>query len=209
MVDEAGVVARLRAGDERAFAQVVDAYTPAMLRLARLVGLGPAAAEDAVQDSWLRAVRGLDGFEGRSSFRTWLFTILTNCARKRLAADGRTQPFGDLDGGPADPVVDDVRFFPPSHPRWAGMWTTLVESWDSIPDDRLLAGEARQHFRDAIEELPERQAAVFLLRDVEGWSSEEVCEVLELTPENQRVLLHRARNRVRARLEEYFAGDDR
>lgn len=191
----------LRAGDEAAFAQVVERYTPAMLRIARSYRVGQSAAEDIVQEAWLRALRALDRFEGRSSFRTWLFAILGNCARDRVEADGRSLSVGGLD---EEPAVEAGRFFGDDHPRWAGMWTTLVDSWDAVPHEQLLAGEARRRFRDAIDELPDRYATVFVLRDLEGWSGDEVCGLLDLTPANQRVLLHRARNRIRAALEAYF-----
>lgn len=201
------IVERLRAGDEQAFAEVVDAYTPAMLRLARMYGVSRNAAEDVVQETWLRALRALDSFEGRASFRTWVYAILANCARRRAERDSRSVPLAELSSEGEEPAVDPVRFFPAGHPRWAGMWTTLVAGWESIPDERLLAGEARARFRAAIEELPARYAVVFTLRDVEGWTSDEVCSLLGLTPENQRVLLHRARNRIRSLLEEYFSED--
>ncbi|MBA3475662.1 MAG: sigma-70 family RNA polymerase sigma factor [Actinobacteria bacterium] len=177
-----------------------------MLRLARVYGLGVDAAEDVVQEAWLRALNSLSRFEGRSSFRTWLFVILGNCARGRSAAERRSVPVAAF-AGEGSPAVDESRFFSAQHPRWAGMWTTLVDSWETLPDERLLAGEARERFRQAIDELPARYATVFVLRDVEGWSSDEVCLVLDLSPENQRVLLHRARGRLRSALEEYLGSD--
>jgi len=205
--EESRFVDALRSGDETAFAQAVDRFTPAMLRLARVYGLGVDAAEDVVQEAWLRVVRSLDQFEGRSSFRTWLFVILGNCARGRSEAERRSVPVSGFEGE-GSPAVDESRFFPAQHPRWAGMWTTLVDSWETLPDERLLAREARDRFREAIDALPARYAAVFVLRDVEGWSSDEVCVVLDLSPENQRVLLHRARTRLRAALEEYLGRDE-
>lgn len=208
-MSDRAIVERLRAGDERAFAEVVDAYTPGMLRLARMYGVSRNAAEDVVQETWLRALRALGSFEGRASFRTWVYAILANCARRRAERDSRSLPLADLssESEREEPAVDPGRFFSARHPRWAGMWSTLVEGWDAIPDERLLAGEARDRFRGAIEELPARYAVVFVLRDVEGWTSDEVCSLLGLTPENQRVLLHRARNRIRSLLEEYFSED--
>lgn len=202
---EARLLDALRNGDETAFVQVVDCFTPAMLRLARVYGLTAPAAEDVVQETWVRVLGALEGFEGRSSFRTWLFAILANCARERAGSERRSVPVSDF-GAESDSAAEEGRFFPAGHPRWAGMWTTLVDSWETVPDDRLLAGEARGRFSAAIDELPARHAAVFVLRDVEGWSSDEVCELLDLSPENQRVLLHRARARLRAGLEEYLEG---
>ena len=204
LVDEARTVAALRAGDEDVFADVVSRYTPAMLRVARSFGLEMNAAEDAVQEAWIRVLKAVEKFEGRSSFRTWLFTILGNCSRHRASTERKTVPVPGVGDDDAGPAVDESRFFPPDHPRWAGMWSTLVDSWEAIPDERLLAGEARERISAAVDSLPERYGAVFYLRDVEGWTSDEVCAILELTAENQRVLLHRARARVRAALEEYF-----
>ena len=175
-----------------------------MLRVARLYVRGDAAAEDVVQETWLRVLESLDRFEGRASLRTWILVILGNCARRRLEREGRTIPVAAVE--PREQTVDATRFFPDGHPRWAGMWSTLVADWESIPDERLLAGEARDRFTAAIAALPARQAAVFTLRDVEGWSADEVCVLLELSPGNQRILLHRARARIRASVEEYFEG---
>jgi len=203
---EVRIVQGLRAGDESVFAEVVDRFTPSMLRVARGYGLSAAAAEDTVQEAWLRVLRSLDRFEGRSSFRTWLYVILGNCARRRAATERRSVSLDATGGGAAEPAVAESRFFPADHPRWAGMWTTLVDSWDSLPEERLLAEETRKRFRAAIDALPARYTVVFVLRDVEGWPSEDVCALLGLTPENQRVLLHRARSRIRAGLEEYLQG---
>lgn len=205
---EARLVRGLRAGDESVFAEVVDRFTPSMLRVARGYGLNMSAAEDTVQEAWLRVLGSLDRFEERSSFRTWLFVILGNCARRRATTEGRSVSLESA-GSAAEPAVDDPRFFPDDHSRWAGMWTTLVASWDSIPEERLLADETRKRFRAAIDALPARYTVVFVLRDVEGWPSEDVCALLGLTPENQRILLHRARSRIRSALEEYLGGETR
>ena len=207
--EEWRLIRALKAGDEGVFADVVDRYTPAMLRVARGYTRDAAAAEDAVQETWVRVLKSLDEFEGRSSFRTWLFVILENCARRRAATEQRSVPIAEFGPAESEPAVDESRFFATDHPRWAGMWSTLVDSWESIPDERLLAGETRDRFRDAIDALPPRYAVVFLLRDVEGWSSDEVCAVLDVSPENQRVLLHRARARIRAALEEYLRSEVR
>jgi RNA polymerase sigma-70 factor (ECF subfamily) len=201
---ESRLVQGLKAGDEGVFGEIVDRFTPSMLRVARAYGLTAAAAEDAVQEAWLKVLRSLDRFEGRSSFRTWLFVILGNCARRRGATERRTV---SLEPDAAEPAVAESRFFGADHPRWAGMWTTLVDPWERIPEERLLAEETRERFRAAIDALPERYTVVFVLRDVEGWPSEDVCAVLGLTPENQRVLLHRARTRIRAALEQYLEGE--
>ena len=203
---EPQLIQGLKAGDESVFAETVDRFTPSMLRVARAYGLTASAAEDAVQEAWLRVLRSVDRFEGRSTFRTWLFVILGNCVRRRRATENRSVSL-DVATDAEEPAVAKSRFFGVDHPRWAGMWTTLVESWDRIPEERLLAEETRDRLRAAIDALPERYTVVFVLRDVEGWPSEEVCAVLGLTPENQRVLLHRARARIRAALEEYLEGE--
>lgn len=196
---------RLRAGDEQAFDELICAEGPGMLRVARIYVGSREVAEEVVQETWLRVLRSLDAFEGRSSLRTWVYVILANVARTRAAREGRSIPLADLQSD-TEPSVPEDRFFPSSHPRWAGMWSTLVASWDAVPDERLLAGEAREKLKSAVGRLPARYAAVFTLRDVEGWPADEVCAVLGLTPENQRVLLHRARSRIRACLEEYLEG---
>ncbi len=197
------LVARLRAGDEAAFESLLDAYGASMLRVAKLYVRTPEAAEDVVQDTWLRVFRSLDSFESRSSLRTWIFVILGNVARTRVERDGRSLPVGSVDDDD-QPSVEADRFFPSSHPRWAGMWSTLVDSWDGIPHERLLGNEAQEQLRKVVARLPTAYAAVFTLRDVEGWPAHEVCALLGLTPENQRVLLHRARARIRGALESYF-----
>ena len=207
MDPEAWLVDGLRRGDEQTFAHVVERYTPTMVRLARVYGVTAAAAEDVVQETWLRVLRSLDSFESRSSFRTWLFAIFANCARSRAGADRRSVSLSTLDTTSSG--IDESRFFSPQHPRWAGMWTTLVDSWETVPDERLLTREAQAHLRAAIDALPARYAAVVVLRDFEGWSADEVCALLDLSAENQRVLLHRGRTRLRAALEEYVRSDIR
>jgi RNA polymerase sigma-70 factor (ECF subfamily) len=203
-VDESILLERLRAGDEAAFESLLRSYGSSMLRVARLYVRTQAVAEEVVQDTWLRVLQSLDRFEGRSSLRTWIFVILGNVARTRAEREGRSVPVASLDEGEAEGSVPHDRFFPSSHPRWAGMWSTLVDAWDGIPHERLLGDEAQAQLRRAIERLPPNYAAVFTLRDIEGWPADEVCSLLELSPENQRVLLHRARARIRSALETYF-----
>lgn len=176
-----------------------------MLRIARLYASSHAVAEEIVQDTWVRVLGAIDAFEGRSSLRTWIFAILENCARRRMEREGRSLPFAALDA--RAPIVEPTRFFPPDHPRWAGMWTTLVDSWRDKPQDYLESNETRAAIIEAIRALPPNYATVFVLRDVEGWPSGEVCELLGISAENQRVLLHRARNRVRASLEAEFGAN--
>jgi RNA polymerase sigma-70 factor (ECF subfamily) len=203
-VDESALIARLKAGDEAAFDWLLRELGSSMLRVARLYVRTQAVAEEVVQDTWVRVLRSLDRFEGRSSLRTWIFVILGNVARTRAERESRSVPMASVEGAEPEPSVSHERFFPASHPRWAGMWSTLVDSWDGVPHERLLGGEAKEQLRKVVERLPPNYAAVFTLRDVEGWPADEVCTLLDLTPENQRVLLHRARARIRAALETYF-----
>lgn len=206
--DERRLLAALRAGDEPAFAALVDTYGPSMLRVAKLYVRSHAIAEEVVQETWVRILGAIDAFEGRSSLRTWIFVILGNCARSRADREGRYVSF-TAQASEAGPVVGPERFFPDDHPRWAGMWTTLVDDWQHLPDDVLLSGEARATITEAIEALPPNYATVFTLRDIEGWESNDVCALLGISAENQRVLLHRARARIRAALDEYLERQDR
>jgi RNA polymerase sigma-70 factor (ECF subfamily) len=188
---DARLLAGLRAGDEAAFVELVRRYSPALLRVARAYVPSPSIAEEVVQETWLGVVRGIDRFEGRASFKTWLFRIAVNRARTRGAREPRTLPLGDWDGGPS---VDPDRFLPADHPKWPRHWALE-------PSEIVETAETVAHVRDAIERLPAMQRAVITLRDVHGWDGAEVCDALELSDGNQRVLLHRARSRVRADLE--------
>ncbi|HKG44051.1 MAG TPA: sigma-70 family RNA polymerase sigma factor [Gaiellaceae bacterium] len=193
----------LRAGDEAAFAALVREYHPSLVRVARIYVSTQAAAEEVAQETWLGVLNGLSRFEGRSSLKTWIFRILTNIAQTRAQRDGRTLPFSALQDPARVPeaAVDADRFLDPEHPRWPGHWAVKPEPW---PEDALVAAETRERLAAAIEELPASQRAVISLRDVEGWSSDEVRNALELSETNQRVLLHRARSKVRAALESYL-----
>ena len=202
VVSEAQLVEALRGGDEEAFRELVREYQPSLVRVARIYVPTQAAAEDVAAETWLGVLKGLDRFEGRSSLRTWIFRILTNIAKTRAVRDGRTLPFSALDPGRVpEAAVDADRFLDPEHPRWPGHWAVSPEAW---PEDALLAAETREVIAEAIEALPATQRAVISLRDVEGWSSEEVRNALDLSETNQRVLLHRARSKVRAALESYL-----
>jgi RNA polymerase sigma-70 factor, ECF subfamily len=202
---EAELLDALRAGDEDAFAALVREYHPSLVRVARIYVPTQAAAEEVAQETWLAVLNGLSRFEGRSSLRTWIFRILTNIAKTRAMRDGRTLPFSSLRDPARVPeaAVDADRFLDPEHPRWPGHWAARPEAW---PEDALLARETRERLAEAIEALPPTQRAVISLRDVEGWSSEDVRNALDLSETNQRVLLHRARSKVRAALESYLGG---
>src|SRR5919202_1338148 len=203
-VDDARLIEGLRAHDESAFEQLMREYNASLLRVAQIYVASRASAEDVVQETWLGVLNGIDRFEGRSSLKTWIFRILTNIAKTRGQREGRSVPFSALERPDAvpEPAVEPERFLPPDHERWPGHWATKPEPW---PDERLLAVETREIVERAIEELPPAQRAVISLRDIEGWSSEEPCNALGVSETNQRVLLHRARSKVRRALEEYLS----
>ena len=210
---QAGLLARLRAGDGTAFAELVDGWSPALLRVALLHVSSRASAEEVVQDTWLAVIGQLDRFEGRSSLRTWVFRILENQARTRGRREARALPWSSAFPEPRDPTegrptVDGARFRGPDD-RWPGGWTVTGRpaAWQPPPDDAAVAAELRRRLGDALAELPERQRVVVELRDVHGMSAEEVCDQLGLTPANQRVLLHRGRARLRGLLEDVYRGE--
>jgi RNA polymerase sigma-70 factor, ECF subfamily len=193
----------LRSGDEEAFLAFVRRHQTAMVRVAQIYVSRRDIAEEVVQEAWLGVLRGLDRFEGRSSLKTWLFRIVTNLAKTRAVREGRTIPFSALRSPESvpEPAVEPERFRRPDDPRWPGHWSSKPTEW---PEQQLLGGETLQRIQDAIEALPDSQRAVITLRDVEGWSAQEVRNALELSETNQRVLLHRARSKVRSALERYF-----
>lgn len=194
------LVARLREGDEAAFTDLIARHHGRLLRLARTFLSSPASAEEVVQDTWMAVLRGLPGFEGRSSLVTWIYRILTNRAKTRAVSDGRLLPFDDLeDGGDGDPAVDPSRF------TQRGTWREPPGRWErGDPESLLMRSETRHAIQEVIAGLPAAQRAVVTLRDVEGFSSEEVCNILDLSETNQRVLLHRARSRLRRELERHL-----
>ena len=205
--DDLSLVDRLRAGDEAASMSLLEQLQPAMLRVARMYVSTTAVAEEVVQEAWLGVLRGLDGFEGRSSLRTWIFRILTNIAKTRGQREGRSLPFASLAGDDLEaPAVHPNRFDTPVDSS-RGHWSTLPDDWTGVPEDRLLGRETSEIIGKAIQGLPPMQADVIRLRDALGWSSEEVRNALDLTETNQRVLLHRARAKVRDVLERYFSSE--
>ncbi len=177
-----------------------------MTRVARSFVASDDVADEVVQEAWLAVIRGIDGFERRSSLKTWIFHILVNRARSRGARERRTTPFSALERADEvdGPTVDPDRFFGRDHP-FAGYWCVPSNRFFELPDELLLAAEGRGVVQRAVEDLPERQREVIRLRDIDGWDAEEVCDLLGLSAANQRVLLHRARARVRSLLEDYYA----
>lgn len=203
--DDQVLIAALRDGDERTIAGLVERHSAAMVRVAMAYVPSRAAAEEVVQETWIAVMRGIDGFEGRASLKTWIFRILTNVAMRAGARERRSMPFSSLAEAETTPgpSVDPDRFLPADHALFPGHWAIMPTRWPT-PEEGLLAGETREVITAAIAELPATQRTVIALRDVEGWSSEEVAEALEISAGNQRILLHRARSRVRSAIEAYF-----
>jgi RNA polymerase sigma-70 factor (ECF subfamily) len=191
--DEQALLARLRAGDEEAFAALVARHDAALRRVARTYVRTDSAVDDVVQETWLGVIRGLDAFEGRSSLRTWIFRILVNQARTRAVRDARSLPFSALEDE-SGPTVEPAAF------DAGGRWTSAPPRLDADPESGLLSAELREHVLQAVDSLSRDQRAVITLRDLVGMSAAEVSDLLDITDVNQRVLLHRARARVRAAL---------
>jgi RNA polymerase sigma-70 factor (ECF subfamily) len=204
---EAALVARLRAGHEAAFEEIVDSWSPMLLRLARTFVSTDASAQEIVQETWLAVVKGLDRFEGRSALRTWVFRIVTNLGKTRGVREARAVPWSSLAPADSGPTVDPSRFRGPEDP-WAHNWTPAgaPQRWEPTPEDALLAGEIRAEVAKALEALPDQQRVVVSLRDVHGLSADEVCSALDISSTNQRVLLHRGRAHLRLVLEDYYRG---
>jgi len=204
-LDDQRVVAALRAGDELVFAEIVDRYHGSLVRVAMRYVPSRAIAEEVVQDTWIGVIDGIDRFEGRSTLKTWLYKILIYRARARGERERRTTPMSSMVDDDGQPLVDPDRFRP-SDALWAGHWAAPPRRWDGDAEDRLLAGEAKALIDSVIAQLPPLQRDVIVLRDISQFGASEVCDLLEITEANQRVLLHRARTRVRAVLEVYFDG---
>jgi RNA polymerase sigma-70 factor (ECF subfamily) len=192
---ESDLLARLRAGDERAFEALVAQHHRTMLAVARSYVKSRSVAEEVVQEAWLGVIKGLDRFEGRSSLATWILRIVANIARTRGSREARSVPVA--------PSVEPDRFQGPAEP-YPGHWREFPTDWRSLPEERLLNRETLQVALDAIEALPPAQRSVIAMRDIQGLEPEEVAAILEVTDGNQRVLLHRARSKVRAALEEHL-----
>jgi RNA polymerase sigma-70 factor, ECF subfamily len=194
-------VAALKAGDEHTFRELFQRHTPAMKRVARGYVDSDAVAEEIVQETWMAIITGIDRFEGRSALGTWMFSILLNQAKSHTARERRALPISSIAAPADEPAVDPDRFQKDDE-AWPGHWATPPRPWQK-PERRLMSLEARARLKDALAQLPERQRLIVALRDVDGLSAEEVCAALDLSQENQRVLLHRGRSRLRAELEGY------
>jgi len=206
--DELHLLERLRQGDEAAFASLVDRHHGALIRLAMAYVSDHSIAEEVVQETWIGVLEGLDRFEGRSSLKTWIFRILTNKAKTRGVRESRHVSFSPLaasEENPEEPAVDPTRFQTTGH--WAGYWVSYPQPWDeNTPEKLLLSQEGTTFLEQAIEALPGKLRQIIVMRDVEGLSSDEACNILGISETNQRVLLHRARSRVRKALEKYLEG---
>jgi RNA polymerase sigma-70 factor (ECF subfamily) len=205
--EDVRLVAALRRGDEAAFTALVRKHQALMLRVARGYVRDQRLAEEVVQETWLALLEGIDRFEGRASLKTWLFRVLVKRAITRATRERRQVPFSSVAGDEEEggPTVDPERFFGPDHPRWPGHWAAEPSNWSCLPEERLLSRETLAVVQRAIERLPARQRDVIVMRDIGGFGPEEVCAALDLSDGNQRVLLHRARAKVREELERHLA----
>lgn len=205
--EEMELVARLRVGDESAFTLVVDTYHATMIRFALGFVRDHATAEEVVQEAWLGVLRGLATFERRSSLRSWIFAIVANRAKTRAVREARSTPFSALaaqEASGTERAVDPGRFLP-SDSQWPGHWAQPPKSWGENPEAHLLQAETMAQVARILDSLPRAQRAVVTLRDVAGHSSESVCNILDITATNMRVLLHRGRSKIRGELERYFS----
>ena len=189
--------------------ELVKRHHVLMVRVARGYVRSRAVAEEVAQETWLGVLNGIGTFESRATLKTWIFRIPVNRAKTRAEREGRTVPFSafERDDEAGEPAVDPSRFLDASHPRWPGHWAAPPQRWDELPEECLLGRETLALAREAIDALPSRQREVILLRDVNGWSPEDVCDALGVSDGNQRVLLHRARSRVRTALEEQLGAE--
>jgi RNA polymerase sigma-70 factor (ECF subfamily) len=202
---EAELLARLRGGDERAFETLVERLYPTMLAVARHYVSSRAVAEEVVQEAWLGVLKGLDRFEGRSSLKTWILRILVNTAKTRGARDARTVPFASLAPVGEEPAVEPERFRGPDDP-FPGHWRAYPGNWQRLPEETLAERETLDVVLSTIQQLPPPQRLVITMRDIQGCDAAEVCEALDVSEGNQRVLLHRARSKVRSALERHLDG---
>ncbi len=201
--DESALIAALRAGDQNAFGLLVDEYTPTMLRVARGYVATHSIAEEVVQETWMALVKGISRFEGRSSLRTWLFAVMINIAKARGIRERRDR---DAVARFIEATVDPARFHAGGDAR-AGSWKEPPTAFPDSPEGSVLSQELRTIAQRELERLPERQRSVVTLRDMLGFDSAEVCELLDITAGNQRILLHRGRAAIRRVLEDYVRDD--
>ncbi len=207
MDNEQKLIERLRAREENAFVELVESYYGQLLSLASLFVSNKAVAEEVIQEAWLAVFRGIDRFEARSSFKTWICRIVMNIARTRGVRESRVVAFSDFVDAETDryePAVDPSQFRLPTD-DYPDHWSMMPRAWNADPEKQLLSSETMAVLDRAVEALPEAQRAVLTMRDINGWTTEEVCNALEISETNQRVLLHRARSKVRGILETHFS----
>lgn len=206
MVDDAELLEALRRGDEAAFRRVVTTYHAGLVRTARCFVHTQALAEEVAQDTWVAVIRGIDRFGGRSTFKTWLFHIAVNQARTRATREARSVPAGIGDDDSDGPSVPASRFLADDHPEWPRHWCAEPTDWGVLPESVIDSDDTRRLIDATIATIPLLQRQVITLRDIDGVPADEVCQILDISAANQRVLLHRARSKVRARLEVHFQG---
>ncbi len=209
-LDEMALLNLLRQRDEMAFTQLVEQYHTSLVRLARMYVQDMTTAEEVAQETWLAVLHGLDRFEGRSSLKTWIFTILTNKAKTRSQRENRTVSYTDVEEllyASREPTVDPKRFKDPLADKNPDHWAAAPDSWAGIPEDRSLSQETMNLIRETIDALPENQRLVITLHDRDELSTQEICNILGISETNQRVLLHRARAKVRQALEDYLQAE--
>lgn len=205
--DDSAVVQALNSGDEAAFLALFEQYQTALVRLARIYVSDAAVAEEVVQDTWIGVLKGLRRFEGRSSLKTWIFSIMVNRAKTYAQREGRYTAFAsdfDPDDQPYEPAVAPDRFTPIDAPTYPHHWISIPRRWDEIPESSALSGEIRTRIEQAIDALPTRQREVITLHDIDQLPTQDICNILGISETNQRVLLHRARAHVRRALETYL-----
>lgn len=208
--DQIALMNALRRRDEAAFTRLVEQYHASLVRVARIFVRDSAIAEEVAQETWVAVLDGLDRFEGRSSLKTWIFSILTNKARTSAQREGRTLSYADLEESVlGQPTVDPERFVDSSAEVGANAWAAGAEpaSWEGVPEERLLARETMQLIRRTIDGLPEAQRLTITLHDLDQLPATEICSILGISETNQRVLLHRARAKVRDALERYLQAE--
>jgi len=199
--DDLRLVDALRHSDEAAFLTLIERYQHALVRLALVFAPSRTAAEQAVQETWLDALQGLLRFDQQTSLKLWLFGLLI----ERLRARGAYRPFAaESDAALSAPTVQPDRFLPPDHPKWPGHWAAFPQSWIDVPESRLQSPAMCERIETTIESLLPQQRAVICLRDIEGWTTEEVAHVLGIGTAQQCALLHQARSRVRSALETWL-----
>ena len=211
MDDERVLIERLRARDESAFVELVERYYGYLLPLADFFVSNRAVAEEVVQEAWLAVLTGIDRFEGRSSFKTWISRIVMNLARTRGVRESRMvafSEFADMEAGRPEQAVDPERFRAATD-EYPDHWSIAPRPWNADPETQLLTNETMAVLDDALQLLPEAQRLVLTMRDVNGWTAEEVCNALTISETNQRVLLHRARSKVRGILENHYSNSGR